>query len=40
MKADKQLIQTDDAGHKCDIVINKYSLTHVNKKGTSSKYLN
>jgi hypothetical protein len=22
MKADKQLIRTDDAGHKCDIVIN------------------
>jgi hypothetical protein len=22
MKADKQLTQTDDAGHKCDIVIN------------------
>ena len=22
MKADKQLTQNDDAGHKCDIVIN------------------
>ena len=22
MKADKQLTQTEDAGHKCDIVIN------------------